>query len=268
MLDVLKEPNNPTYSLFIPFTREWMVEDFLNSLDGMKVPLSETEFVFYNDTDNRSLQWILTDYLNEKLPYINGAKVYMSGNRAPTEIDVNIRRERIVAMKNKSKDLIADSKFVFCLEDDTFVSDPDALSKLITQISSDETIGFVSGVERGRWGFGIIGAWKMDDYTNPSWVSTLPYKETGIEEVDGAGWYFYVTRTPLYKQADYRFEAECLGPDVCYVMDVRRQGYRCLVDWSIPCGHRHGSITLYPAHDCIVVEWAKTDNGWAIVGTH
>lgn len=249
------------YSLFIAFTRDWLLDDFFEMLDGLVLPLSDMEFVFYNDTDNMSLHGRLRDYLESK-ESLNNALLYRSGNISPTETSSDMRRDRIVDMKNKSRELLSDSDYTICIEDDTFMYDAQAVMKLIEKMS--DKIGFVSGVERGRWGIAIIGAWGMDDIKNPSKVWTLPYKEHGYEPVDGAGMYFYITPTSLYKAATYHYDAECLGPDVCYVMDLRKQGYQCLVDWDLPCVHRTNSMNLIVDNRCAVVEYSLTNNDWQI----
>lgn len=264
MLEVIRDLPEPTFTLFIPFTRQWILEDFFTNLDRLLMPLAETEAVFYNDTDDKDLQAELWTYL--KRSKFGGARVYMSGNRAPTETSAYVRRQRIVEMKNKSKELIKDGCYVIGIEDDTFPQDPDTIKKLINHIENQENIGFVSGVERGRWGFAMIGAWEMDDINDPRKVSTLPYKKAGMQLVDGAGWYCYITTSQLYKSVEYRFEADCLGPDVCYVMDLRRRGYECYVDWSLVCGHRTRTRNLIPSEECDTFTWVKADDDtWRII---
>lgn len=263
MLELVKlSKTKPTFSLFIPFTRDWIIDAFLENLDTLLIPLSETELVFYNDTDDTNIQHRLRQYI-ENSNFLSG-KLYMSGNKAPTETNATIRRERIVAMKNKSRELISDSDYTIGLEDDTFPIDPSSIRKLIDHIDGQENVGFVSGVERGRWGFSIIGAWEMDNVDDPTHVSTLPYRNNGVRPVDGAGWFCYITPTNLYKNANYRFEADCLGPDVCYVMDLRRQKYECLIDWTIVCAHRTRTANLLPDEECAVASWKKIKGIWTI----
>jgi hypothetical protein len=235
-------------------------------LDSLAIPTEDTEAVFYNDTNDLYLQSRLRWYLEQSR--FAGAKLYMSRNQAPPEIGAStIRRDRIVAMKNKSRELLDNTKYVIGLEDDTFPVYSNTIVKLIEHIEAkgNENVGFISGIERGRWGYAILGAWQVNNVHEPTHAKTMAYREQGMTSVDAAGWYCYITPTSLYKAAEYHVEGECLGPDVTYGLDVRRRGFKCLVDWSLVCGHKLRTYSLFPGKDCMVVEWEKKDNTWNII---
>lgn len=263
-IESIKEPHAPEISIFVPFTRLWIVDEFLQKLSELELPREKCELVFFNDTNNRALQDTLRYYLEQVKDQYNGCTVFCSQSEAPTETDAMVRRERILQMKRKSVDLIADSKFVFCLEDDTLPVNNNVFTDLYETAQKSST-GFVSAVERGRWGFGIIGGWRMDDVHEPTMVNTIPFRESGIEEIDGGGWYCYITPTHLYKSIKYRFGAECFGPDVCYVQDVRRAGYKAYINWNHPCEHHIQNSKLLPSRGCMVVYWKRVRDEWMIV---
>lgn len=266
MYEVIKKPRNPFFSVVVPFSRPWATTQFLEMFDHITLPRKQTELVFYADCDSRLLIAKLREYLRRNQNDFNGVALYVSGNSTPAgvvdELNIDLRRRRIVTMRETSKQLISDSIYVFGLEDDTSVP-PGALMRLYAH--SRLGIGYVGGVQAGRHGIKIIGAWKFNNIANPTQVSSIPYKKPqGVEEVDGAGFYCYITPTGLYKAATYHFDAEYLGPDVCYVWDLRKKGYKALVDRAIVCEHKTiYNTTLVPDKKCVVATWAKqADATW------
>ena len=116
----------------------------------------------------------------------------------------------------------------------------------------------------GRARDASYGAWNIDPLEEPERISTISHRELGTQEVDGLGWYCYITHTKLYKEANYHYEGTCLGPDVCYTLDLRRQGYKALLDWGVPCTHRARHGDLKPSKDVKVTHWIKERGEWVI----
>ena len=262
MFSVIKAPNHPVFSVFIPFTRLWVVERFLLSLEAMELDKPNTELIFYNDTRDEALQKALEEWLQTFGQDFNGAGLYQSGKQLPNEFDVAYRRERICAMKENSKTLLSDSSYVFCLEDDT-IAPPNSFKKLLKLISSDNNLAVVSGVEVGRWAIPTIGAGELDSLEDPQRYATVPYRASGVQNVDTCGWYCYMTPTALYKAAHYRQASEVLGPCETYTWDQRRAGYEALIDWELPCEHiLEDGTSLIPNENNDTVIWNKTGSGW------
>jgi hypothetical protein len=264
MLKIVKYPNDPSYSLFVPFTRLWCAEPFLKSLETMILPRQSMEIIFLNDTNDDDLQLILSNWMNDHGQEFNGAKLYQSGKSYPGEFaDVSYRRERICMMKEKSKELLSKTAFVFCLEDDT-IAPPNAFSKLMENLTADDDIAVSSGVEVGRWTSPIIGAWMIEPLEHPNKITSIRYKKWGIREVDGCGWYCYVTYTSSYKAAHYRYEAESLGPDVVYAYDQRKAGYRVVIDWSIACTHllENGKNIIPSEYTTVGIWYRESGENW------
>lgn len=267
MLSVIKESDRPTYSLFVPFTRLWSVDRFLQSLNAMYLLKASTEVIFYNDTDDAELQQQLAVWLDIFGYDFNGAKLYQSGNQTPIDngrfSDIVDRRQRICAVKEKSKELISsDSTYVFGLEDDT-IAPPNAFLRLLERLASDDEVAISSGIEMGRHAVAMMGAWSIRPLDDPQIVNTVQYRNWGTQEVDGVGWYCYMTYTSLYRQAHYRFEANCLGPDVMFALDQRRAGHKVVVDWTINCKHllKNGDY-LMPSENSQVVSYKKENGQW------
>lgn len=263
MISVIKKSDKPTYSLFVPFTRLWSVDAFLQSINAMYIIKNSTEVIFYNDTNDSELQEQLAIWLDIFGPDFNGAKLYQSNNSRPNEFDVVDRRLRICDMKEKSKALLSDdSVYVMGLEDDT-IAPPNAFLRLLGHLAADDDVAISSGVEAGRHAVEMIGAWDISPVSNPQKASTVKYRRWGTQEVDGTGWYCYMTYAGLYKQAQYRYEAECLGPDVVYSLDQRKKGYKVLIDWTISCKHllENGTYIL-PSENSQTVSWDKKNDQW------
>ena len=263
MLDLIKIPQKPKYTLFVPFTRLWFVDRFLIQLNQINLPSQDFELVFYNDSDNKELRNTLRQWLVDNCSKYNGAILYTTQNHPLGENDVQEkRRTRIVEMKQKSIRLINDTEYVFSLEDDTAIP-LDTFSRLLDTMKDNDNVGVVSGVQQGRHVAKVVGVWRIDPVQDPRVIKTSEFKSPQIEQVEGVGWYCYLTPTELYKNASYRFEAECLGPDVCYSWDLTKAGYKVLVDWSLICPHVTQYGTFIPDKDNVqVVEWQKQEGSW------
>lgn len=274
-IKVIKSPNQPLInSIFIPFTRDIMrVGPFIMMLQTLEIDFPPlTEMVFYNDTDDQQVQDYLIDYL--KGTWRGPAKIYMSGlprlDEAGDQTHANRRRDRIVEMRTKAKEMIGNSAFLFLLEDDTFVS-TDSLMKIKDNLLAEHDLALVSGVETGRWAYKHIGAWNCDrdrDGEIES-VKSLRYgpkmaEVDYLQHCDGTGMYCMVTYTDLYKAATFRNEAMPLGPDMNYGFDLRKQGYRVAVNWGVECEHQSIFGTFLPEDSTDVVAYQKRDGVWSL----
>lgn len=189
------------------------------------------------DTDD-----LVEKYPNVRIHRVNGAK--------PQTDNIPRLRDRISHVRNESKRLVS-GELVFSFEDDTEVP-PDALTKLLADFSKLTNPGVVSGVQVGRHSRKIIGAWYADDFLFPTEMKTLGPKEvvTPIAEVDGTGFFCFLTRKELYKRFHFGWK-EPVGPDVWYGMRLRQMGYHNYVDQSVVCPHSVGDLTLVPDENTV-----------------
>jgi len=267
MLKVIKPSEKPLVTVFVPLTREWALDRFLPSLDNLEMPWLGTEVYFYIDTDNQNIINRATAFLEERKDKFNGSKILISGNPAPTNTRISIQRNRIIEMKERSKKDIKGS-YVFGIEDDTLVP-PNAFRKMYDDFQLDYNVGYIEGVQVGRHGIKMAGVWKVDDLRNPTIQKTLePPKYESLEPITGGGFYCYLTLAYLYQNIKYRFFAECFGPDVCYVMDVLKEGYKAYVNWTIKTIHITPKQDLLVDGKIVSVVWKKDKNGWQLQPYH
>ncbi len=267
MLKIIKTSNNPLVTLFIPVTREWTLDRFLPHLDEIDMPFDQTELFFYIDTDDQKIIKRIADFVEARKEKYNGSKIMVSGNPAPTNTRISIQRQRIIDMKEKSKKAIKGT-YIFGIEDDTLVP-KDAFQKLYKNFRENYNIGYIEGVQVGRHGIRMVGVWKQDRLKNPTVQRTMePALYETLEPITGGGFYCYMTLAYLYDKIEYRFGAECFGPDVCFVNDVLREGYKAYVDWDIKTIHMTPKEDLLVDGKIVSVVWKKEKGGWQLQTYH
>lgn len=237
---------HPIITIFCAFTRRWAIEKWLEDLANVQHDPTLTNLCFIIDCDETYILRHLERFA-EKYNY-RSFHVKMNSSWRPNEINLSIRRQRVAAVHEQAKDLVAacDGEIVLGFEDDTVFDRLESFGHLFTKLLEDPKVGFVEGVQMGRWGANMIGAWLADDINNPTEISTqLPAE--GYEQITGGGWYGYATRKHLFLNAPYYASpSQPWGPDVNFGFYVRQQGYDCLIDWSTVFGHNdHGNIK-YP----------------------
>jgi hypothetical protein len=235
-------------------------------LNSLVIPDS-SELILFVDTDDARVINMVSEYTDDCKFDV---KVCISGNPAPSEVRISQRRDRIVANHEKIKEGIS-GEYVFGLEDDT-IFPPDTLERLYKVIQRED-VGFIQGVQVGRWGVRMIGAWRVNNIEDPTKIITYPYVKVDkvgeyLEGIDAGGFYCFMTKASLYKEANFRHEAECLGPDVLFGLDLRRKGYKCLINWSLVCGHNVKNDILYPDEKVRQVEYNKFSDKWVLINDH
>lgn len=241
----------PIITIFCAFTRPWAVELWLENLAAVNHDPALTNLCFIVDCNNHLIANTLKKFA-EKYNY-RSFHVKINEDWHPNEVRLAIRRMRIADVKNQSKDLIAltDGEIILGFEDDTVFDRLESFDRLIQPIVREgqdphRTVGFVEGVQMGRWGANMIGAWEADDIWKPSHIETqLPSED--YQEITGGGWYGYATTRELYLNCEYYSStAQPWGPDVSAGFWIRQQGYKCLVDWQTIYGHNDYNKILYP----------------------
>lgn len=245
---------HPVITIFCPFTRRWAVEPWLDSLSKVQHDPALTNLCIIVDGDETYIANMVKKFA-EQHKY-RSFHVKINADWHPNETKLAIRRMRIADVKNQSKDLIAktDGIFIIGFEDDTVFDRLGSFDRLLNPLLLDDTIGFVEGVQMGRWGANMIGAWK---FTSEYAVETLlppALDEEGnlpqpkaLEEITGGGFYGYATRRNLYLNCEYyTSSAQPWGPDVNFGLWLHSKGLKSYVDWSIVFGHNDFNKVMYP----------------------
>lgn len=245
----------PIITIFCAFTRDWAVAPWLANLAATKHDPKLTNLAFIVDTND--------EYMGRQLRAFSETHGYRSfhvkinSDWEPNEQRLGIRRMRIADVKNQSKELISrsDGSIIIGMEDDTVFDRLESFNHLYQPILENDKVGFVEGVQMGRWGANMLGVWDCDDFEYPQKVWTLlppgeSYKENmvrGSQEITGGGFYGYATQRELYLNCDYYTSSgQPWGPDVNYGLWLRQRGYKCLVNWDAVFGHSDRGDIAYP----------------------
>lgn len=246
----------PILTIFCSFTRRWAIERWLGNLRQVQHDPARTNLAIIVDVDEPYIATLIKRYVEEH--GYRALQITINRENNPNEVRIPVRRQAIAAMKNQSKHLISqlDGDIIIGLEDDTVFPDLD-LARLYQPLLDDDTIGFVEGVQCGRWGVKIIGAWSFDDFEFPQKGETLLPQE-GYQPIDAGGFYGYATRRKLYLNHDYHSAtSQPWGPDVNYGLWLRSQGFKCLIDWQSVFGHNDYDSILYPDVNVSKVVYTK-----------
>lgn len=150
--------------------------------------------------------------------------------------DVLGRRLRISDIHNQIKTNLKKCDYVLSLEDDTLIPH-NSLELLYNEYMKDPYMGFISGLEIGRWGHPHIGAWEVDNLYNIENITSIDKPES-VKEVDAAGFYCMLTPFEVYMSHEFKpFGNNQLGPDVEYGIELRKQGYINKVHNKVLCTH-------------------------------
>lgn len=239
----------PILTIFCAFTRRWALELWLENLAGVEHDPALTNLCIIIDGDEGYIAQAFQALAKNK--GYRSFHVKINDNWRVNETKLAIRRMRVADVKNQSKDLIAktDGDIIIGFEDDTVFDQLKSFQPLYQPLLDYPKVGYVEGVQVGRWGANMVGVWDADDFEYPRKVWTLlPEGEfTGTQDITGGGFYGYATRRELYQQHEYYTSSgQPWGPDVNFGFWVKQRGYRCLVNWEIVFGHNdHGHI-WYP----------------------
>lgn len=258
----------------VPMTRKWAVEMQVKQLVALnKFTDIEMHILFYIDNEDLKASYVTDrcEYYELTVPYT----VHNTKNRAPHEIRLYHRRDRIrdmlTSMQKFITDMPQDFDMMFMIEDDTEVAS-DTLERLLvdykTLCEQDMKIGLIQGVQVGRHGIRMIGAWKCDNIHQPTKMATLPLNKSSLfQKIDGGGLFCFITPMELFLAHKFYWHDECFSVDVTYGLELRKAGYTNVIDWSVITGHvdQHGN-NFKPNGNTTVASYEKKDDGkWQLV---
>jgi len=247
-------------TILLLVSRNDFLERILTSIELLECNNMKTSLIVIVDGDNK----LFLDVRNvvEFSKYDQSICIQYKSKEKKSQFDVMQRRKRISAIHNFAKEYINDNGLIMGIEDDTIVPH-DALIKMHKEYIYNNHIGFIQGIELGRWGIPYLGAWLVNDiYDTTSIKSTLLLE--GIHEVDAGGFYCFMTRTDTYLNHTFKpFENNDLGPDVDFGITLRRNGLINYTDYSIKCIHLDKDKELIIGKEDIqIVNLIKADNRW------
>lgn len=150
---------------------------------------------------------------------------------------INRRRKRIGENQRILMEAVEDLKpdLVWQIESDGEYPE-DALETLYADylhLRDKVKLAYVSGTQVGRHGLYCLGAWKFDE----EGFESLDYRLTGLQEVDATGFYCLLAPAKVFLKGLPEWTDEPYGPDVCFGLSLRAQGYRIYCDMDISIGH-------------------------------
>lgn len=265
----------PKIAIFCAFSRRWAIDTWLEHFNKVEFNPERTSLCAIIDCEEMYIVNQLKTMAAER-----GIELHYRVNEdwSPNETKLRIRRLRVAELHTQSKELIAktDAEIVIGLEDDTILANLKSFYPLYSPMKNNREIGFVEGVQMGRWGANIIGAWKANNPSRPTEIHTmLPHPQLAYQEISAGGFYGYATRRELYMAHEYFTSVDQpWGPDVNYGLWLGQQGYKCFINWELEFGHNdHGQIA-YPSEppknerlvsviynkDELTGKWNRTDH--------
>jgi hypothetical protein len=255
--------------MVVPLSRKWTVELQAKQIAAMhRFTDVDIELLVWIDNEEINNDFVVDKFEKHELPF--AYTVRNTGNRAPHEVRLFHRRDRIRDSLTQLQQHIRERgrkyDLMFMVEDDTIIQQ-DALYRLLMDYKElteqNVKVGLIEGVQVGRHGIRMIGAWRMDDLENPTKMSTIPLNSGSLfEKIDGGGLYCFITPMELFLAHTFYWAGECFSVDVTYGIELRKKGYTNIIDWSVITGHtdQNGNV-LYPNDNVTVAAYEKQADG-------
>jgi len=248
----MSSQNQIKITLYVPFSRPWAIEPFFTNLNKMDLPRESIELVVLIDTEDQNF---VRD-VNQKIEWLES---YGSFGRVHSMATVNKpldkkchvieRRMRIVENWGIAKKMFGKTDWFFGLEDDTLCPSQTFwnLFNVFVIHSSNELIKkekevvYVEGAQAYRQ-VSAVGAWHIG-YKE---AYTLAPHPAGIEQINGGGFFCFLTKTEYIKKHKFMSRNGLFSSDVDFVHRLSYKGL-CFINWGIQCGHllENGKI-LFP----------------------
>lgn len=239
-------------------SRETFLQRIFTNLELLECQSVDTNLFVYVDGDYTLFEKARNFTVKSK--FIEKLCVYRRKG-LPNVGSIRSRRKRIADIHNEIKASINKCEYIFLIEDDTIVP-LNTLQTLLQNYSDFPFAGFISGIELGRWGYAHIGAWLIDDAYNTKRITSVP-NESGIKEVDAAGFFCCLIKRDNYMQHNFLPYEDILGPDVDFGIKLRQAGLKNYINYDLKCKHvtKRGDINFLNT-DVIQVEFNKDGEKW------
>lgn len=245
-------------TLIVTFSRSIFVPFFFASFKELKIPHKNMHLLVYDNTQDAILKNALVKELTPLIPDFKSVRLFKSGLKGRgsvvgtgNEQFRNSKLYNIWLMWNRMKQMIYTDTF-FLLEDDT-ICPPDAFSRLYKVLMSSERIGFVTGIETGRfatpWTPVRLGVHKVKmKGLKVLERRSLNPNTKGIVPIDAAGVYCFAARTKCYLDGFEGYNPASLkipffALDNVLVWNMKKHGWKILADFNVWCTHLQASAS-------------------------
>jgi len=245
-------------TIVIPVSRGEYLDQVFTSVELLEIGnLTVNILAIVDGDENLFIQTrnkVLNLKFNEKLC------VKFSLRTKISQYNVLARRERIATIHNEVKQYLHSCHYVFLIEDDG-VLPSNALMALYKEYLHDPYMGFITGMELGRWGIPYLGLWEVDNIYDINEVKSIQLPDK-IKHIDASGIYCLLTKFEIYMSHTFKVYGENeLGPDFDFGIELRKQGYFNKVHNLIKVKHltKTGTVDIDKT-DIAIIEFHKVNN--------
>lgn len=222
----------PQVTIVLIVSRRFLLKQIFKRLDELECDKDQTNLLVLVDGDLNI--FLEVRKLIETVSFAEKLAVRATNGKPPQRSQV-YRRRRIGQLHQEAKQYLMECDLVFLVEDDGIVP-KDSLCKLLKLYNEKENVGFVSGIELGRWQSRYIGAWHIQPAPDPNTISSIVYEQDRVIKVDAAGFYCMLLPLEIYER--YTIEpTRYYGPDLHFGNLLSKDGYNNYVDTSIVVDH-------------------------------
>ena len=233
----------------MPVSRPDFLKRIFAQLDMMPCDATDTNLLVFVDGTQELFQ--IARNLTVESKFREKLCVYRRKG-LPNANHIRSRRRRIGEIHNEIKTIVGKCDYLFLLEDDTLFP-LNTLERLLKLYTLFPYAGFVTGVQIGRWGINVPGIWQVDNPYEVKRINSMLPPEIGpgatsaAQEIDAAGLFCMLTKRDNYINTKFEPFMDILGPDVTFGIELRKQGYKNYVDWTLNTGHltKRGEIKVF-----------------------
>jgi hypothetical protein len=234
-VETLKYCESPEFTFSLMFSRPWALDKYILCMNKLEIPKNTEAIVLIDSQDQVLYTWLKNFFTNSKK--FAGAKLIRTGNNPLPEF-ANVAQRRARIKQNWHRILTEARGEILLGSEDDSLPQPDAYIKLLETLKQEKA-HFVQGNIIGRWGVRLCPAWKVIDVNcKPVVLYSEKEKSEGLDEVQGTGWYCFVTYTDIFRKYDIPLDDNLpLGPDVKLGYLLSHSGYKLLHRWDIKVEH-------------------------------
>lgn len=219
-------------TIILLLSRKFLIKELAEYLEQNDCDRTQTNLLVMVDGEGK-LYNLAQKYFgkqNYNIVKIHWVKDHHEVNRSRV-----YRRRRIVELHNYAKEQLPECEFVLLIEDDG-IPPKDGFKTLLKRFKEKSDVGFIEGLQLGRWQSRYIGAWKVDNPFHLTEIKSIEYKPNKLIEIDAGGFYFMLTKTEYYLWHKHFTNAN-YGPDIVYGLQLRKRNLKNYIDTSVEIPH-------------------------------